>query len=72
MAMARIVIDKTKCSLCYLCVRLCPSAVFRIDNSAIAVNESQCILCYGCIRICPKRAISINASGYKILDYVRY
>lgn len=68
----RITIDRVKCNLCNLCVRLCPTNVFKIKDGFIVIEEDICIICYGCIRLCPVGAISIDVTGYDVVDYVRY
>lgn len=55
-----VLIDHEKCTLCKLCVELCPAGVFNLDNNRINVFSDRCIECYGCIPLCPVKAISIK------------
>jgi len=63
----RPVIDKTKCTSCGTCVRMCPvepKAVdwYRGDKSKPPRHDySRCIRCYCCQEICPEGAIFIDS-----------
>ncbi len=57
----KVVINITAaCNLCRSCVELCPTGVFRVENSRIACDEGKCIYCRGCEVICPQKAIKIK------------
>lgn len=72
MVKTKIVIDRTKCKLCGLCVKLCPANVFKIKDGYIVKEDNLCIVCYSCIRLCPTGAISIDVMGYDVINYMRY
>ena len=63
----RPVIDKTKCTICGTCVRMCPvepKAVdwYKGDNSKPPKhNYDRCIRCYCCQEMCPEGAILIDS-----------
>ncbi|MDD3141992.1 MAG: nitroreductase family protein [Lachnospiraceae bacterium] len=68
-----IVIDKSKCVGCKMCVNDCVAHnIFLKDNRAdIIVND--CVMCGHCVAICPKEAISITGyeeSSVAIGDFV--
>ncbi|OAA28439.1 dihydroorotate dehydrogenase [Kosmotoga arenicorallina S304] len=51
------VIDKEKCTLCGLCVDICPYFALTIENNAVAVNQEECFGCGLCQSRCPVKAI---------------
>lgn len=56
-ASGKIVNDMSKCILCGLCSRKCPSAcitVDRTDAKTWSINRDQCIQCGACIDACLK------------------
>jgi len=61
----RPVVDKTKCTMCGTCVRMCPvepKAVdwYKGDNSKPPKhNYDHCIRCYCCQEMCPEGAVFI-------------
>ena len=63
----RPVIDKTKCTLCDICVRMCPvepKAVdwYKGDQSKPPKHDyGRCIRCYCCQETCPEGAIFIDS-----------
>jgi Fe-S-cluster-containing hydrogenase component 2 len=46
------------CTLCALCVSICPMNNLQCENGDI-VHQSNCILCYRCINKCPQKAITV-------------
>ena len=52
------------CDLCGLCVRLCPSQNFVIDEDKLRMKHT-CYLCYRCINHCPKNALHFSKSFVK-------
>lgn len=59
----RIVIDKSKCVNCNLCVRNCKSSCIDITNHN--VDGSRCVTCFDCIDKCNKGALSFKFVGLK-------
>ncbi|MCI0470199.1 MAG: 4Fe-4S binding protein [Candidatus Aminicenantes bacterium] len=56
---ASIAVDPGLCTGCYLCIEVCPKAVFDFqDGKAIAAREAECVLCKSCFRQCPVGAIT--------------
>ncbi|MDP3486768.1 MAG: electron transfer flavoprotein subunit alpha [Bacillota bacterium] len=51
-----VVVNKTKCVGCNLCVPACPFAAIDVVNGVAGIND-QCILCGACIEECPVTAI---------------
>ncbi len=58
--MSSIEINKSKCTLCYACVRVCPVKAIevKINQDFAKIIPSRCIACGSCLQICPERAIS--------------
>ncbi|MBN2458485.1 4Fe-4S binding protein [Candidatus Woesearchaeota archaeon] len=56
------IIDQKKCSLCGICVDICPVEVFLKDenNNIIVSKQKECIGCRACEAQCPKTAIVIK------------
>ncbi|MCD6159956.1 MAG: 4Fe-4S binding protein [Kosmotoga sp.] len=51
------VIDKEKCTLCGLCVDVCPYFALSIKNNAVVVVSEECFGCGLCQSRCPVKAI---------------
>jgi len=45
------------CTICGLCVKICPVKNFVREGGKI-VPQGNCIICYRCVNRCPKRAIT--------------
>lgn len=67
------VIDKTKCTCCGTCIRMCPTKPKGVDWYRNAKsrppehNYDHCIRCYCCQETCPEGAIFIDSSLLKKL-----
>jgi Fe-S-cluster-containing hydrogenase component 2 len=59
----KVEIDPVCCTLCGVCVRLCPSNALNFPGSTqqIAFTEGLCLQCGLCARACPERAIQLTA-----------
>lgn len=57
--MATIVIDHDICTMCGLCVDICPFNAMEIGSSKIEINAA-CKVCRICIKNCPEGAISLT------------
>lgn len=64
--MGRIVIDKTKCKACYLCIKECPKKLIKVsrDTNSLGDNivefcdeKNECLGCAMCAMRCPDLAI---------------
>ena len=54
------VIDKHKCTVCGLCVDVCPENVLAIDAGAlVTANPTACTMCADCESVCPEQAVSV-------------
>ncbi|MEE8483320.1 MAG: DUF362 domain-containing protein, partial [Nitrospinota bacterium] len=49
--------DREKCTLCDLCIDVCPTDVISIGNKRLAINYDKCIRCYCCVEVCPEGAM---------------
>lgn len=56
-SLLRIKCDKTKCTLCGKCKKVCPMDVNVTDNSRKRKNGTECILCFECVKKCPNNAL---------------
>jgi iron only hydrogenase large subunit-like protein len=50
-------IDRTKCKLCYSCVRVCPSKAIRVKDGFAEIIEPRCIHCGSCFTVCSQNAV---------------
>ena len=57
----KVWIDKD-CSLCGLCVSICPMENFKCENGKIE-TRGDCMMCYRCINKCPQKAITVFLRG---------
>lgn len=58
-------IDKVKCSLCKVCVEVCPPEVMSKSGQMIDINYDRCIRCYCCQEMCPQGAITAREGWLK-------
>lgn len=57
-----ISLDVSRCSLCRVCEKLCPTNSFQITDSLFAINNDHCNGCSLCQDSCPEQAINITAT----------
>ncbi len=59
-----ISIDKSKCKICYACVRACPvnAIQVKVNQEAPVVNNDRCIGCGSCLLVCAPQAITYRDS----------
>lgn len=61
-----IAIQKDTCSECQLCVKVCPTRIFRYCENELAKittgHREECVLCGQCLCVCPTG--SIDHSGF--------
>ncbi len=59
-------IDSAMCTLCNICVSLCPAEVME-RKGRIVIDYDGCIRCYCCQESCPKGVISVREGWLKRL-----
>ncbi|MBS3057204.1 MAG: 4Fe-4S dicluster domain-containing protein [Candidatus Diapherotrites archaeon] len=60
--MAKITIDKAKCSGNGICVQTCPVSIFELKAgkcSVISSKMNDCLQCMACEASCPEKAIKV-------------
>lgn len=55
-----ISLDISRCSLCRVCEKLCPTSSFQITDSLFVINNSHCNGCNLCRDSCPEQVINIT------------
>lgn len=57
-------IDKSKCQICYACVRACPVNAIqaKVNQEVPTVNNNRCIGCGSCLKVCAPQAITYRDS----------
>lgn len=63
---ARPHIEDNRCTLCGVCVDVCPAGVMK-KAGRIEIDYDRCIRCYCCQEMCPERAISSRDGWLKRL-----
>jgi ferredoxin len=60
---AEATIDRSKCTVCGLCVKVCKGAPLYIEDNMVKVDQDRvfgCVACGQCMAICPNKAIKIR------------
>ena len=57
---AKIVVDRKRCTKCYMCANYCPTGALSVKNGELIVDENKCNLCRQCVRICDYDAIDLS------------
>ena len=58
-----IQIERAGCRSCSLCVEVCPTNVFDMDQTqevAVAARPEDCVGCASCEYLCPSRCVSLS------------
>ncbi len=58
-AAEKIIVDKSKCTLCLTCVRVCPHGAIKWSRAA-EISQVNCMACGTCTSECPNRAIILT------------
>lgn len=64
--MPKVAIDSTGCRACSLCVEICPTDVFTMNDAselAEVSREEDCIGCTSCQYLCPSRCLDVTEHG---------
>jgi ferredoxin len=48
-----------RCTICNICVKLCPVDNITMDENGIKFGD-KCEYCFGCIQFCPQNAIEFG------------
>jgi nitroreductase/NAD-dependent dihydropyrimidine dehydrogenase PreA subunit len=70
---AEVEIDKDKCTVCGLCVKVCKGAPLFIEDKIVKVDHNRvfgCIACGQCMAVCPNKAIKVNGRDMSADDVV--
>ncbi|MBW2120703.1 MAG: DUF362 domain-containing protein [Deltaproteobacteria bacterium] len=59
----RPVIERSRCSECLSCVKVCPPGAMKRGAGGIVIDRDRCIRCFCCQEVCPEGAIEIR-SGF--------
>lgn len=52
--------DRTLCTLCGTCSKVCPSFIIRIEDAAVQTDAVSCLMCCACVKRCPAQARALN------------
>jgi len=60
-----IVVNRSWCKGCRICVEFCPASVFILDEEekAVPAHPDACTLCGLCERLCPDLAIEVRVAA---------
>ncbi len=58
-----VVVDRTRCTRCMLCVELCPADALAADSEGYPVlrDAVRCMACVGCMAVCVPSAIRVTS-----------
>lgn len=64
-------IDSDKCTVCGLCVKLCPTSTLELRDGHVAVEPDTVFGCFGCghcMAVCPSGAVTVSGRGISPRD----
>ena len=70
---ADVIIDREKCTVCGLCVKVCRGAPLYLDNGKICIDQTRvfgCVACGQCVTVCPNAAIRVEGRDMTQSDIV--
>ncbi|MBI5286242.1 MAG: DUF362 domain-containing protein [Deltaproteobacteria bacterium] len=53
-------IEHERCTLCRLCIEVCPPKVMSLVEGTIEIDHDGCIRCFCCQEMCPEGAITVK------------
>ena len=58
----RIAMDESKCILCLICDKKCPTQAIKVDRpgKTWTIDRLRCIQCNFCVEVCPKKCLSMD------------
>jgi ferredoxin len=62
----KVRIDRSACTQCGECVRICPAEVLILDDRNVRVRSDTafgCVACGHCMMVCPEEAITVTGRG---------
>ncbi|MFO7899080.1 MAG: 4Fe-4S binding protein [Planctomycetota bacterium] len=61
------VVDRSRCTGCGICERVCLHAAIRVDRIA-RIDRARCVGCGACVGNCPRGALSLVVGGSAGID----
>lgn len=55
-------LDKTSCSLCSACLRLCPTLAISYEEQQFVIDNGRCVGCRACEDGCPEKSLVVRES----------
>lgn len=67
-----ITIDTTKCTMCSLCSKKCPTLAIDVDRTKEVwqINHFQCIQCNECVHVCRPGALKMETNYAPVSDKI--
>lgn len=63
--------DKEKCTLCGMCVKVCPENAIKIENNILILDESKCTYCKKCEVYCIPGARQVAGKTYTVDEILK-
>lgn len=62
---------KERCTLCYACIRVCPSKAIKIEDQHAKVIPERCIGCGNCVSVCAPNALKYTDSISRVKSLIK-
>ena len=62
---------KERCTLCYACIRVCPSKAIKIEDQHAKVIQDRCIGCGNCVAVCAPQALKYTDSIGRVKNLIK-
>jgi len=63
----KLTIDRKRCIVCDICLKLCPKDAITLvesdDEVRITIDPQKCVLCGACEPLCPTNAVTLTLNG---------